>query len=211
MTPLVLVAVLGLIVAGAAGVAVFVMANSRVASAAAFHARCAEIGFEALQSPQPIFVACGADVRGRRVVLMLVERRSNGIALPPRVDVYAEAGLSAAAIPSGGALLSPGSTPSVNGTPPIRAAVNEALTPALTAAVTARLGGRFALSSWDALAPTAAMRSLVRARWPGDWRGLLVQTWVALDADGPTVRAAVDGLLEVRDVLARSPGITEAP
>jgi hypothetical protein len=173
---------------------------------AAFDKTCAAVGFEPLAGPSELYVACGGEVRGRRIVLMWIQNRAQ---LGPRIDVLAEAGLSFP-VESGGALLRPGRAPDLLGPPEVRTAVTAALTPEVTAAVDSRLGGRFAFSSWDVQPATSAMRALVKARWPDDWHGLLVQTWVPLDADPATLKAAMNGLVDVRDVFARAPGVTEA-
>ena len=59
------------------------------------------------------------------------------------------------------------------------------------------------------MVPDAALRVLVRSRWPEDWRGLVVETWVPRDADAIALRAAMAGLASVRDMLATAPGVRE--
>lgn len=169
-----------------------------------FEQTCAALGFAPLQGPSVEWIACGGEVRGRRFLLMPVERPA---LLPRRIDILSEADLTLP-IPGGGVLLTPGGAPRVSG--PAGDAVRGTLTPDLVAAVESRLGGRFAYSLFDTFAADAPTRILIRSRWPDDWRGLLVQTWVPLDADPATIRSAMDGLVDVRDVLARSPGVTES-
>ena len=87
------------------------------------------------------------------------------------------------------------------------AALRAVLTPELRSSIDARLGQRFGLRNWDTLIPGASERVLVKSRWPEDWRGLRLSTWLPLEASAPGIRAAMDALLAVREVLAQSPGM----
>ncbi|MES2642234.1 MAG: hypothetical protein V4850_22310 [Myxococcota bacterium] len=170
-----------------------------------FEETCAALGFSPLQGPSPEYIACGGEVRGRPFLLMPVERPS---LLPRRIDILSEAGL-ALDIASGGVLITPDGAPRVTGAEPAATRIRATLTPELDAAINARLGGRFAYTLFDTFTAEAPTRVLIRSRWPADWHGLLVQTWVDLDADAPTIQAAMEGLVDVRDALARAPGVTE--
>ena len=101
----------------------------------------------------------------------------------------------------------PGASPDLTGDEATVAALRAVLTPELRSSIDARLGQRFGLRNWDTLIPGASERVLVKSRWPEDWRGLRLSTWLPLEASAPEIRAAIDALRAVREVLAKSPGM----
>lgn len=198
-----------LVAAGIAGLFVTLAARSSGASMRqAFEARCATLGFVPLSGASSLYLACGGEVGEQRVVLMLIRASGASQRLGPRVDVLVESRL-ALPIPSGGVLLQPGKEPELSGGPALTGVLSAVLTPELKARVTERLGGRFAFSSLDSLAPTAALRLLIRSKWPTrPWRGLLLQTWLPVAAEAPAIKAAIDGLAAVREALAKAPRVS---
>jgi hypothetical protein len=197
-----------LVAAGIAGLFVTIAArSSRGSMREAFEARCATLGFVPLSGASSLYLACGGEVGDLRVVLMLIRASGASQRLGPRVDVLVESRLSLP-IPSGGVLLQPGKEPELSGGPALTGVLSAALTPGLKARVAERLGGRFAFSSLDSLAQTAALRLLIRSKWPEPWRGLLLQTWVPVAAEAPAIKAAIDGLAAVREALAKAPRVS---
>lgn len=205
MNPLVLLAAAVVVV----GFAVFITFGLRPAKLRAdrqtFEERCAALGFTPLVGPTPLYVACGGEVGGWRMMLVLAGK-TPGVFLPPHVAIVLEARLDG--IARGGVFIRPGSSPDLNGDDASLAALRMALTPELLSGIDTHLGQRFGLRNWDTLQPDAAERVLVKSRWPNDWGGLRLQTWVPLEASGVELRAGLDALLAVRALLARSPGIT---
>ena len=186
MTPLLLAVALIVVAVGSGFIAVAFRASKLEADRSGFHARCAAIGFLPLTPPTPAYVACGGELQGYRVMLMLAGAYP-GLQLPSRV----------------------GKNPSFTGRDAAVALLT--CTPELRAAVDARLGGSFAFKSYDTLIPGAAERVLVTSRWSDDWSGLQLQTWVAQDASPAAIQTAIEALIAVRDVFARSPGVAERP
>jgi hypothetical protein len=206
MAPLLLAVALIVVAVVSGFIAVAFRASKLEADGSVFHARCAAIGFLPLTPATPAYVACGGERQGYRVMLMLAGAYP-GLQLPSRVDVLLEARLVGPA--SGGGLMRAGKNPYFTGRDAAVALLT--CTPELRAAVDARLGGSFAFRSYDTLIPGAAERVLVTSRWSDDWRGLQLQTWVAQDASPAAIQTAIEALIAVRDVFARSPGVAERP
>ena len=190
-----------------AGIVLVVVVRPRLLARrrAAFARLGDALGFATLKGPSPAYFACGGEAHGRRFVLYPVDARS---ILPPHIAVLSEAALTLD-IPGGGVLLRPGRAPTVNGGAAATPALRATLTPSLLTTAASRLRGRFAFRLFDTMVPDAALRVLVRSRWPEDWRGLVVETWVPRDADAIALRAAMAGLASVRDMLATAPGVRE--
>lgn len=191
---------IAVVVLGLAAVVTVLRRRTNVNRRDTFVERCAALGLTPVTNAEQL--TCGGEVGGARVLALYVEQRLNGVPMGPRIDLLLDAGLLGPR--QGAALLQP-DRPSLAAKDPTFAPL---LTFELTTLVTAELGGRFGVSALNSLVPTATLHQLARAKWGTTWSGLMVRTWVDLDADPPTIQRALEALLRARDVLARAPGVS---
>jgi hypothetical protein len=175
--------------------------------------RCERLGFLRLELPEKSAetartLVCAGERRGFRVLLTPVGKRTF---LPPRLEIILEARLEHSLIRSGSLTLFPGGKPLIQGPEKEETAVAALLTPDLQEAVQAKLAGRFVLNAAESYAPQAPLRALVKSRWPEDLKGLLLRTWVELEAaperESDGVEAGVESLLALRSLLMLDSGI----
>jgi|GEM_PF-3966663 len=202
MDPALFTIAMGSVLGGLAGLVLVrkVIPARRESARKAFGSLGSDLGFSLLETPAN-WVACGGEVESHRLILLRVASRMNGIPLPPRIDIIMEAGLSHPMIQSGGVLLRPGLSATFNGSPDATKIFSDLLTQEIRSMIDTELQGRFAMSSMDSMSRDSVFRNLTLERWSGGWSGLIVQTWVSLDADRAALESAIRGLVRMRDRL----------
>lgn len=190
-------AVMGAVVLGSL---VFFAREWRAGKYAALEELGAALGLRVLGDQAFAPTACG-ERQGFAVLVQRVERRDG---LPPRLDVLLDARL--VLTPAGAVTVQPSWGAAVEGPADVLPQL-EAVKAAVLAAA-ALVGGRLQLRALGSLKPDAPFHALGRKLGLTPWSGMMLRTWLPLDATAADVERALSGLVAARAQLTSAPGVT---
>ncbi|MFZ5443571.1 MAG: hypothetical protein ACOZQL_26430 [Myxococcota bacterium] len=190
-------AVMGAVVLGSL---VFFAREWRAGKYVALETLAGALGLRAL-GDQAFAPTAGGERQGFAVLVQWVERHDG---LPPRLDVLLHARLELT--PAGAVTVQPSSGAAVEGPAEVLPKL-EAVKDAVLAAA-ALVGGRLQLRALDSLRPDASFHDLGQRLGLARWSGMMLRTWLPLDAPADDVERALSGLLAARAQLVNAPGVT---